>query len=348
MAHETMGELILHKKDLKDFFERLTADFVVYGPSKDGHEEAVVPIKVFTDLDIDHHHARMSPKNQFFPHTEEMFSFDVTTKGSPADGKQAATREQPRVLFAIRPCDARAIWLVDRVFVEEGVKDPYYARRRNKTLVISFACPDPGAACFCSSVGCGPDSETGADLVFTELKDRYHVKKITEQGAQVLDTAGAKVSPATDEDREEKKGIMDRAREKLGKAFDIGALTRKIEDFEADHWETLHQKCLGCGVCTYFCPTCHCFDITDEIMKTQGRRVRTWDSCMFRLFTLHASGHNPRPAIKQRMRQRLMHKFNYALKNTGQVFCVGCGRCVNNCPVNLDIRTVLKEMAGEE
>ncbi|MBE0432222.1 4Fe-4S dicluster domain-containing protein, partial [candidate division WOR-3 bacterium] len=243
-------------------------------------------------------------------------------------------------------CDAMAISLMDQVFLEGGVQDPYYARRRTKTMIISFACIDPGSACFCSSMGGGPDSETGADLVFYELKDRYYIRKVSEPGAAILAVAGVKVSNATVKDCEEKEGLMDRSRAKLEKEFDAVTLAGKLEDFDADIWETLHQKCLGCGVCTYLCPTCHCFDITDEIVKAHGRRVRTWDSCMFPLFTLHASGHNPRPGAKQRMRQRLMHKFNYALKNAGQVFCVGCGRCIIHCPVNLDIRTVLREIAG--
>ena len=74
--------------------------------------------------------------------------------------------------------------------------------------------------------------------------------------------------------------------------------------------------------------------------------MRCWDSCQFPLFTLHASGHNPRPTYKERMRQRIMHKFNYCPENFEETFCVGCGRCIANCPVNLDIREVIKEING--
>jgi predicted aldo/keto reductase-like oxidoreductase len=62
---------------------------------------------------------------------------------------------------------------------------------------------------------------------------------------------------------------------------------------------------------------------------------------MFPLFTLHASGHNPRVSGKERMRQRIMHKFNYFNTKNGQIACVGCGRCIRECPVNLDIREIL-------
>ena len=346
MAKKSNDGVILDKKDLEVLFERLVSDYAVYGLPDDDHEKTICRVKTLGELDIDHKNTRVSWKRHFFPQTETLFSFDAQAMGSPAVEEQETDKQH--ILFAVRPCDAMAIALMDRLFIEEGAGDPYYARRRTKTVIVSFACTDPAPACFCSSVGGGPDSETGCDLVFYDLKDRYYIRKVTEQGAAVLDKTASKVSPAARKDQEEKDRAMDRSRAKLDKAFDPAALAEKLEDFSASIWETLHQKCLGCGVCTYLCPTCHCFDITDEVVKTRGRRVRTWDSCMFPLFTLHASGHNPRPGAKQRMRQRLMHKFNYALKNAGQVFCVGCGRCVIHCPVNLDIRAVLRQIAGEK
>ena len=126
--------------------------------------------------------------------------------------------------------------------------------------------------------------------------------------------------------------------------------------YDDPFWDELHLKCLGCGACTYLCPTCHCFDIVDEGNAVRGKRVRNWDTCQFALFTHHTSGHNPRQSGKERMRQRVMHKFNYFVENQGEIACVGCGRCVRNCPVNLDIRAVIEGIrrvtegpgAGEE
>jgi sulfhydrogenase subunit beta (sulfur reductase) len=103
--------------------------------------------------------------------------------------------------------------------------------------------------------------------------------------------------------------------------------------------------CINCGTCTFLCPTCWCFDIQDEVHRSDGDRIRNWDSCMFPLFTLHASGHNPRSEKVQRVRQRFMHKLKYYVdKYDNGVACVGCGRCVKHCPVNIDIREVFKLM----
>jgi sulfhydrogenase subunit beta (sulfur reductase) len=65
---------------------------------------------------------------------------------------------------------------------------------------------------------------------------------------------------------------------------------------------------------------------------------------MFTAFTREASGHNPRSKPGERMRQRVMHKFSYAPENFNEIFCVGCGRCIVNCPSNIDIRETVSRI----
>jgi formate hydrogenlyase subunit 6/NADH:ubiquinone oxidoreductase subunit I len=118
-----------------------------------------------------------------------------------------------------------------------------------------------------------------------------------------------------------------------------------MELYEAGHWSRVQESCLNCGTCTYCCPTCHCFDIQDETQGEAGRRVRNWDTCMSWLFTMHGTGHNPRGSKLDRVRQRFMHKFKYIpAKRGGEIGCVGCGRCVQLCPVNIDVRRVVNDM----
>ena len=177
-----------------------------------------------------------------------------------------------------------------------------------------------------------------------DLKDRYVLRTITKSGEDILHNTDVPLNPASEKDVVDKKQMIADARILLTHVFSDKDLNGQLGDFDASVWHDIHRKCLGCGVCTYFCPTCHCFDITDEAEGLQGRRIRTWDSCMYPLFTMHASGHNPRPTRKERMRQRIMHKFVYSMEQYGKRFCVGCGRCVINCPVNLDLRFVIKEI----
>jgi ferredoxin len=127
----------------------------------------------------------------------------------------------------------------------------------------------------------------------------------------------------------------------MDKPFEPEGIRDKLYDlFESDFWAEIQQSCLGCGVCTFLCPTCHCFDIVDEVQRSE--RVRSWDTCMFRIYSQEASGHNPRPTNVERTRQRIMHKYAYFLDLFHEIGCTGCGRCVRYCPVDLDIRHIVK------
>ena len=166
---------------------------------------------------------------------------------------------------------------------------------------------------------------------------------LTEKGEKLPDIQ--KLPQADEQQIKIAKEIEDKVSEKM-KAPVIEDITEKLRGmFEHPLWEDIHQRCLGCGVCTYLCPTCYCFDIQDiPSGHGQGTRIRSWDSCMFSSFTLQASGHNPRSSLKQRLRQRIMHKFNYFVENYGVLGCVGCGRCIKNCPAGIDIREIIQHI----
>ena len=53
------------------------------------------------------------------------------------------------------------------------------------------------------------------------------------------------------------------------------------------------QSCLGCGTCTFVCPTCQCYDIRDFDTGHGIQRFRCWDSCMYSDFTMMAARQSP-------------------------------------------------------
>jgi sulfhydrogenase subunit beta (sulfur reductase) len=329
-----MSELIIDKTDVRRFLDGLLETRQVFAPIE---REGILGMELLTkndEVQLDYSNTQQAPKQLFFPRSEVLFTYEL--------GKviPASLSEEPRVVFGIRPCDARSSALLDMVFDTEEEQDPYYVNRRQRTVLIGLGCNEPQSTCFCTSVSGGPFSVEGLDMLWTDLGDRYLVETITERGeALVVDNPLFRQATAEDTDR--KTDLAARAEQMISGPSVEGIKETLDGMFDDPFWDEVHLKCLGCGVCTFLCPTCHCFDIVDEGNSSRGQRVRNWDTCQFALFTHHTSGHNPRPSGKQRMRQRVMHKFNYFVENQGAIACVGCGRCVRQCPVNLDIRAVL-------
>lgn len=290
-----------------------------------------------------------SPKNFCFPQSETYLHFK--TEGKSLQIQEVIPTDKPYVLWGVRPCDAQAFNLMDEVFLREPV-DRLYEQKRNRGLVISSACFDPKNSCFCHVFGIELESPVeGVDIFTWSVGDYFFWQAQTEKGQALTLGLDAFLEEASEGDLATLEGLRQEAREKL-KGQPLAALnTESIRGdlqriFESEVWEQMSKSCLGCGSCTYLCPTCHCYDIEDYDGQKEVERFRCWDSCMFSDFTLMAHG-NPRTSQKERFRQRFMHKLVYYPENHKAYACVGCGRCVDKCPVNMNIAKVIKKI-GEE
>ncbi len=258
--------------------------------------------------------------------------------------------EYPRtVIMGVRPCEAASISSLNAVFSDAnaGYNDPFFSNRLERTTIVTYSCTDADASCFCTSVDLAPDSDKGSDLHFTELGDgRIHVEVKSEAGEAVANLLQPLFTGEGDQALRERMGKV--AEEKITRLRDKAPIKAWLDDnvnFDDEMWARLGEKCLGCGACTFECPTCHCFDIVDEHRGSKGYRVKFWDSCQFDHFTLHASGHNPRDWQYKRYRNRFMCKFKIYEDTFEAQGCIGCGRCIRACPVNLDITEYMAEVA---
>ncbi len=252
--------------------------------------------------------------------------------------------EGAAVLLGVRPCDARAATLVEKLF-RWDVDDPYYIKRRELATVIGLACRKPGPNCFCTSVGGGPASTEGLDLLLHDLGEAYLVEAVTGKGRALQEELREHLEEVPAGARRAAARAAEEAAAKIRRTIDPSGIPEGLPGLWEDPlWRRTAASCLGCGICTYLCPTCHCFDIQDEAEGFQGRRCRTWDSCMFEEYTRHTSGHNPRPSRRERTRNRINHKYSYFAKKFGVIACVGCGRCINLCPVNIDLVEILQQV----
>ena len=245
-----------------------------------------------------------SPKEVFFPQNEMMMTFN--------DYEVSETEyERKTVIFGAKPCDAEALRVLNEVFMSGKFQDTFFKRRFDNTIIIVLGCREEKPGCFCAERGIYKEFSDFCDILLTPADGGYSISYISEKGAI---------------------GHTEAVKMELDAALDDAAL------FDVIDWEKASEICQGCGICTFVCPTCHCFDIKDVSEKNETKRYRCWDSCMYPKFTLHASGHNPRGTIKERFRQRVLHKYLYIKKNLGYTACTGCGRCIRSCPAGMSIK----------
>jgi len=277
---------------------------------------------------------RWSPKEFLFPRSEALYRFRVAGGAFVLDSPPAPQRLQ--VLFAVRSCDAAGLVRLDEIFLS-GTIDPLYAARRESTRVVSAACAAADPECFCTAVGGSPVGEEGSDVQPVPTNGGWLLRALTEGGRELVSDAADGWEEAAAGDDEVLKALEKRVSGQIERGPVSEEWSRVLEDgFENPAWQRLAAHCLGCGLCAYVCPSCSCFDMNHEASAFCGEQCRSWDACTFALFTRHASGHNPRATQPERYRQRVLHKF--AFREEDEPFrCVGCGRCVAQCPAGLDI-----------
>ena len=326
---ETMGLFIPVKKAGE-------VNFHVWGEGKEVSLETLKTVK--------------SPKNMFFPQTENMMKFKTDGKNIEIiDVRENYAEKKTFVAFGVKACDYKAIEVLDKVFLADPV-DTYYQNRRNACVIVTLACSRPEESCFCKAFGIDATAPKGD--VTTWLDGEYlYWQANTEKGEGLTETVKSLLEEGGEAEvaaqQEATKAII----EKLPfSALDLSRFKPENlnELFNEPAWAEMSEACLGCGTCTFVCPTCQCFDIRDFKTHEGVVRYRCWDSCMYSDFTLMAHG-NSRTTQMQRFRQRFMHKLvYYPSQNDGLYSCVGCGRCVNKCPQNLNIVKVIKTLGGKK
>lgn len=287
------------------------------------------------------------PKQAVFPQTKVLMRFDQSVDPEAPEQRKLVIEEDidasPALVFGARPCGVQGFLTFDPVFGNQAVVDPYYQARRANTTFVTLACEAPRRSCFCNLVGGAPDDARGSDVLLVPVEGGFAATALTEKGQALVAAAPFEDAPGIEA---KAQAVCQKARESMGAPRDISQIAPALEKLftNLDFWDGMAAGCVSCGACTYLCPTCYCFNITDESDGQTGARVRTWDSCMFAQYTLEASGHNPRPTKAHRLRNRIGHKFWYHPKrNAGFIACCGCGRCTRHCPGGVDLRHIIEE-----
>ena len=338
----TQADLASLVSDILAAGKRVVAPSLVgFGPFE--HVE-YKPVHKADEVVLDRGLPKKSIKEMFLPPTEVVFRWKQ--KKSDIQIDEIPTLFPETVVIGALPCDAASPEIVDKV-MNWDYRDELWNGRRAATTIVAMACDGGDKSCFCTAVGLGPESSKGADVLLTPVKGGYHAEILTPKGEELVKKHSKRFGEPKSAD--EAKKFQDDARKKVegNLSFDAAKVRTWLEgNFENEYWKTIAQRCHGCGGCATICPTCHCFDIVDETSGVEaGERRRNWDTCQTGKFTLHGSGHNPRPDQNARFRQRVTHKFAIYPSKFESILCTGCGRCQRACPGGMDLLEILGDIA---
>jgi ferredoxin len=338
-------EKYVETANLGSWLEDISQDHKVMVPMQEGEVVLFRPYDSKRPIVTDKM-GTASTKSVLFPQSEALLQFNYTK--DPEDPSKVLLDVHETlpvgrtVVFGSRPCDVRGVTMFDRVYLEGKKTDIYYKMRRDQTVFITLACEEPEETCFCNWVGSSPCDDEGSDVLAIPLSDGFFLRPVTERGEELL------ASHPLSDGAPYKQEAEEYCRQSLGtleQPPDLAEVPKKIMALfnDGDFWQEVSAKCLNCGICSYLCPSCYCFNITDETVDgNNGKRVRSWDNCMSAQFTMEASGHNPRSVKSQRLKNRVGHKFSYyPALHDDVISCVGCGRCIKSCPAGVDIREIV-------
>jgi len=325
------------KKSIENWLSALMDKYALVAPQETAGITLYQALNDVHQIAWDNPRPKMSIKEFFFPPTEQLML--IGYKGDQVSITETIYR-QNQIIIGVRPCDARSLRALDAVFISTAPVDAYYARRRVATALIGLACEKMGDTCFCTSVGGAPDDPRDLDILLTKADDGFSVQIVSEKGRALA--AELELSPMPQS--------LARPHSVQGASYPIPKLDAWPPLFNNAYWEEMAERCLSCRACAYVCPTCRCFDVRDEALPGEdGRqrfeRIRCWDSCAGENYRRTAGGHKPRATKGERLRNRYFCKFYYFPQQYGPIACTGCGRCIDVCPVNIDITETLQHLA---
>lgn len=314
--------VLVKRQHLQRFFDTLRKDYAIIGPCHRKKRTTFDYIDRIDELALDEQ-TDFSLRKFFLPNSETLFTFKNNTPQSESEGPE-------KRIIILRPCDANALANIDRIYLDEYPDENYRERRRN-TLLFVLKCTTPFKNCFCTSLG--THETTNFDLMFTQWGDKFIVRPGSETGREL--TEQKCFAP-----------IIRDGRVTLQCERSLPDLSKLQHHKEDPAWEEAANKCINCNSCISVCPTCMCFSVNDEMEPDlqQGRRARYWDYCHMKDFTRVAGGMVFRENKVNRFRHRIYHKLKYYYEQQGRHLCVGCGRCINTCPADIDMLEVIDKL----
>lgn len=336
----------LKKTNLNPWLEHLKNKAKLYAARKKENLFVLRPVKEVEDVCLEYIPTILPPKKYYFPQKERLFKF----KAQAFKTAKAIDKFEEFILFGVHTCDIAGIQCMDVAF-REAPEDTNYLNRKDKMTIIGIECLkycDKYANC--TSMG-NHVPRGGYDLMMVDIGDKFIIHINSEKGERLVKEVDF-IKEATEKEMVE----LERSREEKKKVFkdEFCAPLSKIyesfdKSFNSEVWRDVGKKCVGCGNCTAVCPTCYCFDVTDEmeLNLNDGVRYRIWNSCQMDDFAKVAGGEDFRKGRDSRQRHRYYRKFKYPVDKFNRYFCTGCGRCTRTCMAGISLIDTVNALEGQ-
>ena len=322
-----MSSDFLPDKRIAQFVQALAAHGEVHGPANgQGGMTVLRRIDEPAELTLDYRRTRLPPKKYLLQYEETILRFTTTAGYQPP-----SLPPQPLILLGLHPCDLAAINYLDTIFLTPE-PDNLYAARRASLILGGVSC-EPDEYCFCGAENYG--LRPVCDFFMEKAGDGYRLLACSNKGQDLLAAL--------------KYDAVRHSCEEICQGRERYAFPEIAPDptsyYNSPLWEKFASRCLSCGACSAVCPTCFCFAVTERPLLEENGAVRTrqWDNCLFKQHGKVAGGFNFRNTRQERLHYRFIHKFYGLGPHAGIASCTGCGRCRDNCPVEIDLLEILME-----
>ena len=312
--------------------------YTILAPQKEEGELFIQPVtpENISSIVYDQARAVQSIKSFIFPPLEEVV------------GKTQKI-EKPWLFLGVKSCDLHALPILDQAFGGDFA-DPFYQKRREESIIVSSDCTQPWETCFCTLVEGQPYPVKGFDLNLSKIWDGFVIEVGSLRGKELLEGHDEAIKEVVKEEAEALEKLRRETVQKVQKQnmeFKFSKSYNEIVSisWKSDVWKKHSETCVECGACNHACPTCHCYFL-DDVTRERFVRLRGWDSCQYSGYAVTAGGGTPRPRLYERFRNRYFCKFKYLFENYGIYGCTGCGRCITGCQGEIDMRLVLRNLAG--
>jgi sulfhydrogenase subunit beta (sulfur reductase) len=310
---------IIYDTQMLDLVESLHKDHLVYVPVENdmrsfSSQFKFKPYEKGDKLTLRYPVTILPPTDLFLPAKDPLFSF--------LNDKISAPKDRDQVIFGLSLEDLEGIRRLYTIF-KEPIEESTMTRRMEKTLLIAidkFSAP----------------ADIPFDIYLQEIEEGVFMALAgSKRGKAILDKSHFK-------DHKIMPPKVLPARDRILSDPLLPIAIKKSKNHPI--WEELSKICFGCGICSYVCPLCYCYETSDDLEfgeEEAGSRCRTWDSCMLKSFA-DTTHHNFRPELKNRIYNWYFHKFVRMPKEYGFTGCIDCNRCVIYCPSKINYRRTLQ------